>query len=80
MPIGVLFSSYLSLRQKERVIKPAFSVLVVLRKVTLMSSYEILEEKSSQPSRHIYYIISGGIKVAYLLRNHPNASPMFPTR
>ncbi len=45
MPIGVLFSSYLSLRQKERVIKPAFSVLVVLRKVTLMSSYEILEEK-----------------------------------
>ena len=54
MPIGVLFSSYLSLRQKERVIKPAFSVLVVLRKVTLMSSYEILEEKvASLPGTYI---------------------------
>ena len=54
MPIGVLFSSYLSLRQKERVVKPAFSVLVVLRKVTLMSSYEILEEKvASLPGTYI---------------------------
>ena len=54
MPIGVLFSSYLSLRQKERVFKPAFSVLVVLRKVTLMSSYEILEEKvASLPGTYI---------------------------
>ena len=54
MPIGVLFSSYVSLRQKERVVKPAFSVLVVLRKVTLMSSYEILEEKvASLPGTYI---------------------------